>query len=297
MDDTRLPPLNGDLRGRDDDELEARHPAEQDGQGFTHRQRAHAKLDPATIHPSAKANARPGRADGDSPKRINSASRLSIAPMTDGATTSAVPRLGLEKPTHDHTAKTTDLRPFADQLVAIAEQLRTGFFDPNSDQDVDQTSRADPSVPHRLSIAPEGPQRGLQAEDTPLTSCDPVQQRRDFAEMARTAYAKRRKRVSIFGDPELFGEPGWDILLDLYIAQAEQKPVSVSSACIGSASPPTTGLRWLGVLADQGLVERKHDPEDQRRVLVRLTDKALEAMDAYFSSSASLQRDRRAAGT
>ena len=40
---------------------------------------------------------------------------------------------------------------------------------------------------------------------------------------------------------ELFGEPAWDILLDLYIANVENKPVSVSSACIGSAAPPTTG--------------------------------------------------------
>ncbi len=120
------------------------------------------------------------------------------------------------------------------------------------------------------------------------------QRRRKYAEMARATYAKRRKRVAIFGDPELFGEPGWDILLDLYIAQIEEKPVSVSSACIGSASPPTTGLRWLGVLADQKLVEREHDPDDQRRVLVRLSEKGLSAMDAYFASSPNMHGDRRA---
>ena len=64
------------------------------------------------------------------------------------------------------------------------------------------------------------------------------------------------------------------------------EPVSVSSACIGSAAPPTTGLRWLGVLAEQGLVLREHDPEDQRRVLVRLTERGLAAMDEYFAAAA-----------
>lgn len=102
--------------------------------------------------------------------------------------------------------------------------------------------------------------------------------------LARKAYALRRKRVSIFGNPDLFGEPAWDIMLDLYIAQAEGKPVSVSSACIGSASPPTTGLRWLGVLAEEGLVVRENDPEDHRRVLVRLTTVGIAAMDRFFDA-------------
>lgn len=104
-----------------------------------------------------------------------------------------------------------------------------------------------------------------------------------FASMAREIYAIRRQRATIFGDSELFGEPAWDILLDLYIAHVEEKKVSVSSACIGSASPPTTGLRWLGVLADKGFIVRRHDPADQRRVLVRLSNKGLDAMDAYFA--------------
>lgn len=97
------------------------------------------------------------------------------------------------------------------------------------------------------------------------------------------AYAARHRIGAIFGDPDLFGEPAWDILLDLYIAHVEAKDVSVSSACIGSAAPPTTGLRWLGVLADHGLLKREHNPDDQRRVLVRLTERGLEAMDRYFA--------------
>ena len=104
-------------------------------------------------------------------------------------------------------------------------------------------------------------------------------------EIAREAYATRRRRGAIFKNAELFGEPAWDILLDLYIAHVEDKAVSVSSACIGSAAPPTTGLRWLGVLADHGLILREHDPEDQRRVLVRLTETGLAAMDEYFASA------------
>lgn len=105
---------------------------------------------------------------------------------------------------------------------------------------------------------------------------------RDHLSLARKTYALRRKRAAIFGNIDLFGEPAWDILLDLYIALGEGKSVSVSSACIGSAAPPTTGLRWLGVLADEGLVVRENDTADHRRVLVRLTPAGIAAMERFF---------------
>ena len=50
------------------------------------------------------------------------------------------------------------------------------------------------------------------------------------AEYAREAYNIRRRRADIFGNAELFGEPAWDILLGLYIAHVEDKPVLVSNA-------------------------------------------------------------------
>lgn len=115
-------------------------------------------------------------------------------------------------------------------------------------------------------------------------SFSPARATRSHLALARKTYAMRRKRAAIFGDVDLFGEPAWDILLDLFIAHGEDKQVSVSSACIGSATPATTGLRWLAVLADQGLILRESDPQDQRRVLVRLSDSGLAAMSTFFDA-------------
>lgn len=183
-----------------------------------------------------------------------------------------------------------NLRPYADQLMRIAEQLRRTDLAEASDSAAAPRPASDDTGEH-------GPGDDRHQASSPLTASAvrarllPLDQRRQaYAAMARATYAVRRKRSAIFGDAELFGEPAWDILLDLYIASAEGKTVSVSSACIGSASPPTTGLRWLGVLAEHDLVLREHDPRDQRRVLVRLTEKGLSAMDRYFAS-ASAERD------
>ncbi|MCK0128452.1 winged helix DNA-binding protein [Erythrobacter sp. F6033] len=157
-----------------------------------------------------------------------------------------------------------DLQYLAEQLTAIANRLRGEVV----------------GSPHGLRQTTPT----LVEPQTGSSRSDEQSARAEYVEMARNLYTTRRKRESIFGNTELFGEPAWDILLDLYVAHAENKKVSVSSACIGSASPSTTGLRWLGILAEQGLITREHDPEDQRRVLVRLSDAGLEAMDNYFAS-------------
>lgn len=151
--------------------------------------------------------------------------------------------------------------PLADELMAVASRLRCAAGD---------------LAPHPV-----------KCESCQLRMPRPTQ---DSLALARSIYALRRKRTTIFGKADLFGEPAWDILLDLFIAQGECKDVSVSSACIGSAAPPTTGLRWLGVLADEGLVVRENDPEDNRRVLVKLTKTGFEAMTRFFEDVvASLQ--------
>ena len=73
---------------------------------------------------------------------------------------------------------------------------------------------------------------------------------------------------------DIFGEPAWDMLLDLYIALYEDKSVTVSNACLSSGTATTTGLRWVATLAERGLVERIPDPKDGRRFFVRLTAEA-----------------------
>lgn len=106
-----------------------------------------------------------------------------------------------------------------------------------------------------------------------------------WVELARQTYDDRRRRTKIFGSEDLFGEPAWDILLDLFIATKERRRVSVTSACIGSAVPSTTALRWITILEKQGLLMREADPGDARRVYVKLSARGYAAMLEYFASA------------
>jgi DNA-binding MarR family transcriptional regulator len=44
----------------------------------------------------------------------------------------------------------------------------------------------------------------------------------------------------------------------------------------------TTALRWLDYLEEQGLIERKSNPFDQRMVYVELSVKGRSAIDGYL---------------
>lgn len=98
----------------------------------------------------------------------------------------------------------------------------------------------------------------------------------------RTMLKLRRHRDRFFGG-DIFADPAWDILLELYAAKLGQYKVSVSNLCVAAAVPPTTALRWINLLEDQGLIDRKDDPIDGRRKFVMLSEKAINAMNAYFS--------------
>ncbi len=126
------------------------------------------------------------------------------------------------------------------------------------------------------------PPAGSSGQDEPGIAHD----RRALAERARSAYRERRLRSQFFTGSDLFGEPAWDLLLDLFINAIEGKSVPVTSACIGAAVPTTTALRWLAILESRGMVEREADSSDARRIFVRLTASAQAAMTAYFVRAA-----------
>ncbi|MDQ1158896.1 hypothetical protein QE385_003223 [Sphingomonas sp. SORGH_AS 950] len=100
---------------------------------------------------------------------------------------------------------------------------------------------------------------------------------------ARRLYAERRRREKHFANGGvLFGEPGWDILLDLFIAYEKGKPQSVSTTCIGACVPQTTGLRWIAVLEREGLVHSWPGKRDGRYRMLGLTPAGVEKMIRYL---------------
>ena len=110
------------------------------------------------------------------------------------------------------------------------------------------------------------------AEDLP-----PTIDRAQFIRLARIILDQRQERVAVLPQ-EMFGEPAWDMLLELYALGDDSKTdlCNLSGRC---GSPRSTAARWIDYLEDQQLLTREFD---QGREFAQLTCKARRILDSYF---------------
>ncbi|WP_336986285.1 MarR family winged helix-turn-helix transcriptional regulator [Altererythrobacter aquiaggeris] len=106
----------------------------------------------------------------------------------------------------------------------------------------------------------------------------------DLGLVAENLYRERRHRDQYF-ESSLFGEPAWDILLDLFLHRAKGVQITVTSACLASSVPATTALRWINVLIDQGLVAKMASKTDARVQFLYLSPKGILAIRNYLLDS------------
>lgn len=114
---------------------------------------------------------------------------------------------------------------------------------------------------------------------------DVVAERRSRASVVdvRRYIESRRRRERLLGD-NLFSDPAWDMLLQLYAANLRQKQLTVTSLCIASGAPSSTALRWISVLERRGLITQQDDPADRLRLLVSLSPEGVTRMSAFFAA-------------
>ncbi len=93
----------------------------------------------------------------------------------------------------------------------------------------------------------------------------------------------RRMRGQHF-PTQLFSDPCWEMLLDLYDGHLAAAEVTVTSLGAASGVPLTTALRRMDQLKAHGLIERAEDTGDKRRTIVRLTTAGLEAVEGFFET-------------
>lgn len=157
---------------------------------------------------------------------------------------------------------------------------RQDKFDPNNLAD----SRAEvPPDNGRLQVDLRLRLDEVAAAEERRLRCAPPRRptERELGLLALKMYDARRGRDRMFSD-QLFGEPGWDMLLALYGLPHRGLVLGVTSLSHAANVKPTTGLRWQKLLEAEELIERGPHVRDARQQLVRLTDKGRMMMERYL---------------
>jgi hypothetical protein len=99
--------------------------------------------------------------------------------------------------------------------------------------------------------------------------------------VAERLYSNRRIRDAMF-PPGLFGEPAWDLLLALYIAQDEGKDLTLAKAYAAAKVDPREGPALIDRLVSAGVVLRNRTRQDRRCKGVALTESAFNRLTDYL---------------
>lgn len=160
--------------------------------------------------------------------------------------------------------KVDETKPYADRL-AILEEIEKNL-DPAEMRDVARTLL-------RLADAID---QEWSPDDNRLVYSWPsgaARIERNAIELAKRAVMllEQRKLRERYLPSDLFGDPAWYMLLDLFVQFAGGAKVSITSLCIAAYCPSTTALRHIGQLEEQGLIVREASPTDARVKLLSLT--------------------------
>lgn len=160
------------------------------------------------------------------------------------------------------------LNSLIEEFLAIAEQVK-------SYQNID-------SVSTRTNVGPPKNSPALRTKE----EISMIEAR--LVLHARMILDHRNKRRTHLPG-ELFGEPGWEMLVDLFIQNHLGRSISVSSLCQAANSPNTTALRHLGLLEKYKLVERYPASHDKRVIYVKLTTEGYVRLGTHLAEVSLFQ--------
>jgi DNA-binding MarR family transcriptional regulator len=103
-----------------------------------------------------------------------------------------------------------------------------------------------------------------------------------YLRIARYSLSFRKRRADYL-HPAMLGEPAYDMLLGLYIAQAEELPVTAARLGEIADVAQSSALRWIEYLVAKQLVVREPHPNHKRASVLKLSPKGRAALEGMFN--------------
>lgn len=120
-----------------------------------------------------------------------------------------------------------------------------------------------------------------------------------YRALARETLEYRRRRYRYF-PRGMLGEPAFDMMLCLYVAEFEQRFVTYRMLAEMADVPFSSAHRWIDFLVGRGFLDRAKHPTDARAIVLALTPQARKSLESLFEDIARVGRgasfDSRAGG-
>jgi DNA-binding MarR family transcriptional regulator len=87
-----------------------------------------------------------------------------------------------------------------------------------------------------------------------------------------------------------FASSGWDVMLEIFILEAQDHRVSLEQLAADNRWPPLAVHRSVNMLIDKGLVARGRNEAGTRQVWLSLTAAGRDKMGAFLLESARFSR-------
>ncbi len=119
--------------------------------------------------------------------------------------------------------------------------------------------------------------------------------------LLRRATAKAWRKANLapieaFDNCDLFANPGWALIIELYISQAEKRPLKLDEACSCMRVPRSTALRWIGLFERAGWLNALGEAASTHPKFLRLSEegrsRAEAALDLAVAGDRSLGLER-----
>ena len=104
-----------------------------------------------------------------------------------------------------------------------------------------------------------------------------------LADFARQLWWERRLRSRYF-PIEIFADPSWDLLLEVYAAQIADKPIRLNKAHLSACVPPSIAQRRSRDLVQLGILVTERARTDRRGVQLTLSPAARSRLEHLLQS-------------
>jgi hypothetical protein len=93
-----------------------------------------------------------------------------------------------------------------------------------------------------------------------------------------------------FAAPHLFGDPGWSLIIELYICRKEERCLALDATFEAMGVSEASALRWARFFERSGWLVSISDVDNSHAMYLRITDEGLDRAEIVLDAAVAADR-------